>query len=82
MPVWLIPMAYTLISLVAAIVVRRIEHGFALPVELGISPFLSVAPHDRPGEDLRESGWPPGAPFSQVEARSAHFGQKFRRLSA
>jgi uncharacterized membrane protein len=37
MPVWLIPIIYTVISVVAALVLPRIEHALALPFDLGVS---------------------------------------------
>lgn len=43
MPVWLIPMVYTVVSLVAAVVLPRIEHGMALPFDLGISASAALA---------------------------------------
>ncbi len=43
MPVWLIPMIYTLVSLVCATVLPRIEHGLAMPFELGVSASAALA---------------------------------------
>ncbi len=37
MQVWLVPIVYTAISLGAAVVLPRIEHALALPLDLGIS---------------------------------------------
>jgi uncharacterized membrane protein len=37
MPVWLIPIVYTAVSLVAAFVLPRIEQALALPLDLGVS---------------------------------------------
>lgn len=43
MPVWLIPMIYTLVSLVLAFVLPRVEHALALPFDLGISAGSALA---------------------------------------
>lgn len=43
MPVWLIPMLYTAVSLVCALVLPRIEHALALPIDLGISAAAALA---------------------------------------
>jgi uncharacterized membrane protein len=43
MPVWLIPMIYTLVSLVCALVLPRVEHAMAVPLDLGISASAALA---------------------------------------
>lgn len=43
MQVWLIPMVYTGVSLVAALVLPRIEHALALPIETGLSAAAALA---------------------------------------
>ncbi|WP_198368801.1 DUF2254 domain-containing protein [Roseomonas rosulenta] len=43
MPVWIIPIVYTVVSLVAAVVLPRIEHSLALPFDLGISAAAALA---------------------------------------
>ncbi|PWS35201.1 hypothetical protein DFH01_23135 [Falsiroseomonas bella] len=43
MPVWLIPMIYTVVSLVCATALPRIEYGLALPFDLGISASAALA---------------------------------------
>ncbi|WP_198376340.1 DUF2254 family protein, partial [Neoroseomonas rubea] len=43
MPVWLIPMIYTLVSLVAATVLPRVEHALAPSIEIGISASAALA---------------------------------------
>ncbi|MBP0466269.1 DUF2254 domain-containing protein [Roseomonas sp. PWR1] len=43
MPVWLIPIVYTLGSLVAALALPRIEHALDLPLDLGISAGSALA---------------------------------------
>ncbi|WP_237216980.1 DUF2254 domain-containing protein [Falsiroseomonas oryziterrae] len=43
MPVWLIPMVYTAVSLVCALVLPRVEHALALPIDLGISAAAALA---------------------------------------
>ncbi|WP_198369384.1 DUF2254 domain-containing protein [Roseomonas rosulenta] len=43
MPVWLIPIVYTLVSLVAALVLPRIEHAMDLPLDIGISAAAALA---------------------------------------
>jgi len=43
MPVWLIPIVYTLVSLVAALALPRIEHAMDLPLDIGISAASALA---------------------------------------
>lgn len=43
MPVWLIPMIYTLVSLVCAIVLPRVEHALVPALNLGISAASGLA---------------------------------------
>lgn len=43
MPVWLIPLIYTVVSLICAIVLPRVEHALAPPFELGISAVAVLA---------------------------------------
>ncbi len=43
MPVWIIPIVYTVVSLVAALVLPRIEQALALPFDLGISASAALA---------------------------------------
>lgn len=43
MPVWAIPIAYTLVSLVGAVVLPRLEHAYALGDIAGLSPSSAIA---------------------------------------
>jgi uncharacterized membrane protein len=43
MPVWLIPIVCTLLSLVSALALPRIEHTMDLPIDIGISAASALA---------------------------------------